>query len=303
MFREIDGKLLLNLKQEDADETYTCTFFICNDPLCDCSHITCTFFTVDEEDSVANDLNKTEQYQVTLDVLNRKIVKDKIYQSNSNSRIFADKLASVMGNDQWMFLHSAYTDFKMNITRNAKLEDLLPDFPMEDEIKRDGTTVGYAEILPFGEMILFEYEDKKYVVDDCYCVKSKCKCHETFLHFKEFSNSDPNNNSDDNSGNDSWVESAKAPVISFDYKKNRWNIESNDGVSASEITHVVREMLNQYKGPFFKQRHETLKMFYKKFKEKNRQSKTPILATTPKVGRNAACPCGSGKKYKRCCGA
>lgn len=24
---------------------------------------------------------------------------------------------------------------------------------------------------------------------------------------------------------------------------------------------------------------------------------------TPKVGRNALCPCGSGKKYKRCCGA
>ena len=23
---------------------------------------------------------------------------------------------------------------------------------------------------------------------------------------------------------------------------------------------------------------------------------------TPKVGRNDLCPCGSGKKYKRCCG-
>ena len=23
---------------------------------------------------------------------------------------------------------------------------------------------------------------------------------------------------------------------------------------------------------------------------------------TPKVGRNAPCPCGSGKKYKKCCG-
>ncbi|HIC86576.1 MAG TPA: hypothetical protein EYP06_09830, partial [Desulfobacterales bacterium] len=22
-----------------------------------------------------------------------------------------------------------------------------------------------------------------------------------------------------------------------------------------------------------------------------------------KVGRNAPCPCGSGKKYKKCCGA
>lgn len=24
--------------------------------------------------------------------------------------------------------------------------------------------------------------------------------------------------------------------------------------------------------------------------------------TTPKIGRNATCPCGSGKKYKNCCG-
>ena len=33
---------------------------------------------------------------------------------------------------------------------------------------------------------------------------------------------------------------------------------------------------------------------------------TPVFAparTMPKVGRNAPCPCGSGKKYKRCCGA
>ncbi len=24
--------------------------------------------------------------------------------------------------------------------------------------------------------------------------------------------------------------------------------------------------------------------------------------SVPKVGRNAPCPCGSGKKYKKCCG-
>ncbi|MBW6502633.1 MAG: SEC-C domain-containing protein, partial [Bacteroidales bacterium] len=23
---------------------------------------------------------------------------------------------------------------------------------------------------------------------------------------------------------------------------------------------------------------------------------------TPKIGRNDPCPCGSGKKYKKCCG-
>jgi len=29
----------------------------------------------------------------------------------------------------------------------------------------------------------------------------------------------------------------------------------------------------------------------------------PVKRDEPKVGRNDPCPCGSGKKYKRCCGA
>jgi SEC-C motif-containing protein len=29
----------------------------------------------------------------------------------------------------------------------------------------------------------------------------------------------------------------------------------------------------------------------------------PVVREEPKVGRNDACPCGSGKKYKKCCGA
>lgn len=27
-----------------------------------------------------------------------------------------------------------------------------------------------------------------------------------------------------------------------------------------------------------------------------------VVRTVPKVGRNQPCPCGSGKKYKKCCG-
>lgn len=33
------------------------------------------------------------------------------------------------------------------------------------------------------------------------------------------------------------------------------------------------------------------------------QQATPVRRDAPKVGRNAPCPCGSGKKYKKCCGA
>ena len=45
-----------------------------------------------------------------------------------------------------------------------------------------------------------------------------------------------------------------------------------------------------------------LKRHYKMFK-KTVDSKHPEKARrSVKVGRNAPCPCGSGKKYKRCCG-
>ncbi len=30
---------------------------------------------------------------------------------------------------------------------------------------------------------------------------------------------------------------------------------------------------------------------------------TVEVRTEPKIGRNDPCPCGSGKKYKKCCGA
>jgi SEC-C motif-containing protein len=33
------------------------------------------------------------------------------------------------------------------------------------------------------------------------------------------------------------------------------------------------------------------------------RSGTPAARTAEQPGRNAPCPCGSGKKYKRCCGA
>jgi len=30
---------------------------------------------------------------------------------------------------------------------------------------------------------------------------------------------------------------------------------------------------------------------------------TTVVRSEPKIGRNDPCPCGSGKKYKKCCGA
>ena len=44
----------------------------------------------------------------------------------------------------------------------------------------------------------------------------------------------------------------------------------------------------------------TLGIDYEKLYKKEKTSRT--LVKPPKVGRNDPCPCGSGKKYKKCCG-
>jgi len=36
--------------------------------------------------------------------------------------------------------------------------------------------------------------------------------------------------------------------------------------------------------------------------EEKQEAVKPLQSNHPKVGRNEPCPCGSGKKYKKCCG-
>ncbi|MGH4119044.1 SEC-C metal-binding domain-containing protein [Clostridium sp.] len=51
--------------------------------------------------------------------------------------------------------------------------------------------------------------------------------------------------------------------------------------------------LPQWEGIFSKEKRKEIQRDYK-------DSKTVV--NTEKIGRNDACPCGSGKKYKKCCG-
>ena len=43
---------------------------------------------------------------------------------------------------------------------------------------------------------------------------------------------------------------------------------------------------------------------YGKAARPDTESRKPVvLSAADKIGRNDPCPCGSGKKYKKCCGA
>ncbi|RCW44411.1 YecA family protein [Halanaerobium sp. MA284_MarDTE_T2] len=57
---------------------------------------------------------------------------------------------------------------------------------------------------------------------------------------------------------------------------------------------IFSDLFNQSAGENFKTADETDEYF--------RNSDGTIIRAEEKVGRNDPCPCGSGKKYKKCCG-
>jgi preprotein translocase subunit SecA len=52
----------------------------------------------------------------------------------------------------------------------------------------------------------------------------------------------------------------------------------------------------------FKHKEQAARLSYSDSRQAGAERKAPSRREGPKIGRNDDCPCGSGKKYKKCCG-
>ena len=67
------------------------------------------------------------------------------------------------------------------------------------------------------------------------------------------------------------------------------------------------EFIAEYSGKKGSDRHHELSIFKKfngqwRFYDSQPPQVKQYIRASPKIGRNHPCPCGSGKKYKKCCG-
>ena len=92
-----------------------------------------------------------------------------------------------------------------------------------------------------------------------------------------------------------------------DLKKNPWitfkdKFKINSILEDLDILEVENEniIIDSYQGckAFF-----PIKLVSENNDNQTEQKKEPRRIITKKIGRNEPCPCGSGKKYKYCCGA
>jgi uncharacterized protein YecA (UPF0149 family) len=88
--------------------------------------------------------------------------------------------------------------------------------------------------------------------------------------------------------------------VALNYRKKQWKLidKPSQSISLSTIRTAVEEQIPDIYNQMHK-RHIKLKSIYAYCKKKHHAPKQDLQL--PKVGRNAPCPCGSGKKYKKCC--
>ena len=142
-----------------------------------------------------------------------------------------------------------------------------------------GDMVAWNEICDIRQD-LYVLDGRVYEASEMYCPVPGCDCGEVFIGFEVQS-----------------TRGAPSP--------------GHVVVQQSGATEVIpikkgRDRLERLWGAF-RQRHPNhLARFARRYpimKTVGERSLNLPVSVAPKIGRNEACPCGSGKKYKRCCGA
>jgi hypothetical protein len=281
---ETTGRLLL--EQGDlAGRCYRVETSICQNPVCECEYVTLRCFPeTTEPPSQASIFVGLE-----MDLARQDIVNLEKLEANPTAIALANAVAREISEADWNSLRSSYFQAKQYWTEHTDPDQIDAHFPQE-VLAGNGSMVGYYEIFPYAKPVEFTVGAQPWLLDDQYCVKPKCPCQEAVLSFFPLRLS---------------AESSRIPIdpsLSIRYAYNTERIEplpgAEDGrLSGQAFVETLRKVLPDLNS-FLAKRHALLQRLYSRASRRK-----TIRLQAPKLGRNDPCPCGSGKKYKKCCGA
>jgi len=260
-------------------ERYSGKYEICSNPACDCGIV--NLYLIQDQDK---DRKELRRYNFGIDVLNEKIDKRELRNDSHFDIKFATYFIRELKKEDWDNLRTLYYKYKELCTKTCPIEKINASFPI-NEIEESAAMVGFYEILPFSEELILEVENEKFLIDDQYCVASSCHCTDVVISFIPVSEGNKTTNS--------------YTMIILNYKNNSWevgNLGKNIKITPEKL---MNDLFKQKWKSIFVKRHKKLRILYKN--HKNKHSSNVQLSNEKKINRNDPCPCGSGKKYKKCC--
>ncbi len=276
------GKDCLSFVEDDSNQNYECVFSACPNP-------TCTCLTIDIDLAFMTGQSRGNlpklSHSVKIDLDKRKLHTSPEIELPPEEKAFGDLLLSQLGDDDFKFLKTKHFAYKNKITKEADINEIEGYFDY-DEVELNGLMYAYNGILPYGDQILVDIKKEKYLIVDQFCLLPKCKCTDTILDLVP--------------AGENAMTAEPWCAFRLKYAKRHWAAmeDSFPPIPLEEIrTAIEAQHPDFYK--LLRRRHEKLKKIYLNCRRKHYLP--PQIVTDPKVGRNDPCPCGSGKKYKKCC--
>lgn len=286
MLFEVDSKTKktsVTIQKDDTTEKYQCTFLACDNPMCTCGNLYINFFH-DQNDSKSNE-NKSIP-QINVDVQEKKVIINPEKQKSKDELELEEYFFNALENDDYQFLYKEFFSYKNLISEKAPIDSIDAHFDYL-KVETEGLMYAYNDVLPYGDQIIVSIDGQNYFVLDQYCLLPKCPCTDTSLTILPVETSA--------------AKTKPLCLLSLRYATKKWEPLKGQG-SVFSFEKVRETMVNQVPDLYglLRKRHLKLKAVYAHCKKKNSPFGTPV--ETIKVGRNDPCPCGSGRKYKKCCG-
>lgn len=243
--------------------------YVCDNPECPCYTLTLSVETA----AVAADGKETmENYRVVLDPSDGKLVHDESHHSEPIPDWIVSKLTDSL---------ETFRDRRDRIRGQRDREQwrTLPRQTLET-MMGSGFLESHCKVFPYDWDLLTEVDGRYYWLDDTYCMNPDCPCRDIMFHVVQLGESEK--------------QLGTVTVELGDWKRPTFEGDSNLARIWENFifrTGERREVRNRF--------HDMRKA--SKAMKKSLVVETPITVAR-KIGRNSPCPCGSGLKYKRCCG-
>jgi len=223
-------------------------------------------------------------------------------KSSPIERNFAKSFIDELDNHDWAFLklyNRVITNKKSE--EFTEFETLEVDFSEYVQmIEKDGYYVTYVEIFPNAKYPSIMYKGERYYIEDEYYITHNILTTNCGLSCMVR----------ERGGSYDW-ENPKSRFAILDYEKQAYTPFNEGEYYDQAFFAEVQKQLPDL-AALMKKRHANLRLVYENYcKRAHLHFPVPISSIQngkslnsllpPRVGRNDPCPCGSGKKYKKCC--
>jgi hypothetical protein len=268
---------------ERAGQTWALDLACCSDPMCACMFVEFRCWPDDSQEG--------EPLCFTLDARARELDSSSIDRLDIKTAEFARSVVAHFREEDWTRLANYCEEDKCEMLETMDVRDLAGSFPEE----LVGTElVAYGQVFPFAELFFFEHEGTEWVAEDVYFLNRKSSASEVGLTFSVAEETDE----------DDPVDPDNDLLLRYDFRAGTVVTLSHGKQGTPPAKALMASLKAEY--PKFRQtvakRHADLR-FLNEAAIKRRGLNQPEVRAVAKTGRNDPCPCGSGKKHKKCCGA